>query len=78
MVNIPQHLIDSEVQRQEVADAIRSWMSLKNTQWNNRSQRPALENILKILNFIGVQCDSHGVSKDSTRGRRNLAREFNR
>ena len=76
MVNLPQHLIESNTRRTEVIGAIQAWRSLKDTQWNNRGQRPALENILKILNFIGVQCDSRGVSEDSTRSRRNLAREF--
>ena len=67
MVNLPQRLIDSEAQREEVAAAIQAWRSLKNAQRNNRGQRPALENILKILRFVGLQCDSHGVQADSTR-----------
>ena len=70
MVNLRQHSIESEAGKAEVADAIQAWISLKNAQWNNREQRPALENILKILRFVGLQCDSRGITGDSTRSRR--------
>ena len=78
MVNLHKHSIDSEARRAEVTDAIRAWMSLRNAQWNNRGQRPALENILKILRFVGLQCDSRGIKEDSTRSRRSgpARREF--
>ena len=67
MVNPSQHSIDTESGRAEVADAIKAWRALRNAQWNNRGQRPVLENILKILRFMGLQCDSRSVQADSTR-----------
>lgn len=78
MVNLHQHSIDSEAARTEVNDAIEAWKSLRNTLWQNRRQRPALENILKIIRFLGLQCDSRGITEDSTRSRRTgpARREF--
>ena len=67
MVNVPQALMDSPVQREEVTAAIQAWRALRNTQWNNRGQRPALENILTILRFLGLQCNARGIEADSTR-----------
>ena len=67
MVDLPQHLIDSDTQRSELRDAIEAWKTLRYAQWNNRGQRPALENVLKILRFLGLQCDSRGVQEVSTR-----------
>ena len=67
MVTLPQGLIASPTQREEVTTAIRAWRALRNTQWNNRGQRPALENILRILRFLGLQCDARGVNEDTTR-----------
>lgn len=67
MVDLPQYLIDSERRREEVSSAVKAWRSLRNVQWNNRGQRPALENILEILRFIGLQCNTRGVEEVSTR-----------
>ena len=67
MATIPQHLVESRSRRSEVLEAIEAWRTLRKTQWNNRSQRPALENIVKILQFLGLQCDTQGVTDDSTR-----------
>ena len=78
MVNLHQQSIDSEAGRAAAVDAIQAWMSLRSAQWNNRGQRPALENILKILRFVGLQCDSSSITEDSTRSRRSgpARREF--
>ena len=67
MVNFSQRLIESSAQRAEVTDAIQAWRALRNTQWNNRRQGPALENILKILRFAGLQCNARDVDNDTTR-----------
>ena len=69
MVNLPQTLLASPTQREEVVTAIEAWRALRNTQWNNRGQRPALENALKILRFLGIQCNARGVDADSFRSR---------
>ena len=67
MATIPQHLVESRSRRAEVLEAIEAWRTLRKTQWNNRSQRPALENIVRILQFLGLQCDTQDVTDDSTR-----------
>ncbi len=67
MENSPLRSVESDAQRQEVSDAIQAWMDLKNVPWYRREQRPALENILKILRFVGLQCDSRGVQEYPTR-----------
>ena len=67
MATIPQHLVESRARREEVLEAIEAWRTLRKTLWQNRSQRPALENIVKILQFLGLQCDTRGVTDDSTR-----------
>ena len=66
MVNLPQHLIDSRERREEVDDAIKAWRALRGTQWNRREQIPALENIFKILQFIGLKCDLRDLQSDDT------------
>ena len=71
MVDLPQYLIDSRERREEVADAIQAWRSLRNTQRNNRGQRPALDNIFKLLQFIGLQSDTRDFQADATRRTRN-------
>ena len=70
MVNLPQHLIDS---REEVDDAIRAWQALRDTRWDNRNSGTALENMLKILRFLGLQCDSR-VQEVFPRGRTSQSR----
>ena len=67
MVNLPQRLAESPALRKEVTTAIQAWRALRDTQWNNRGQRPALENILTILRFLGLQCNARGVDEDTTR-----------
>ena len=67
MASLPQHLVDSRARRIEVLETIEAWQTLRNTQWNFRAQRPALENILKIIQFLGLQCDTRAVTDISTR-----------
>ena len=67
MVSAPQRFLDSGDQGSGVAEAIQAWMDLKSAPWHRREQRPSLENILKILRFVGLQCDSHDVQEYATR-----------
>ena len=63
MVSLPQYLIDSQSQREEVLGAIDAWRELQSVRWDHRGQRPALANIIKVLQFIGLQCDSTDVKE---------------
>ena len=63
MVSLPQHLIDSQSQREEVLSAIEAWRELQSVRWDRRVQRPALANIIKVLQFIGLQCDGTDVKE---------------
>ena len=67
MTSLPSHLAESLSRRNDVLEAIEAWRTLRNTQWNNREHRPALENIVRILQFLGLQCDAQGVTDVSTR-----------
>ena len=67
MASLPSHLVESSTRRNDVLGAIEAWRTLRNTQWNYRAQRPALENIVRILQFLGLQCDARGVTDVSTR-----------
>ena len=67
MPTLPDHLKSSRIQRREVAEAIEAWADLKAAQWNRRGQMPTLSNILKILQFVGLQCDKEEVLHDSPR-----------
>ena len=67
MTALPDHLRDSQSQREEVMKAIQAWTHLKAVQWNNRGQTPTLRNILRILQFVGMQCDMEEIEYDSPR-----------
>ena len=67
IASLPSHLVESPTHRSDVLEAVEAWRTLRNTQWNYRAQRPALENIVRILQFLGLQCDARGVTDVSTR-----------
>ena len=67
MTTLPDHLTNSRNQRDDVIEAIETWANLKAVQWNNRSQMPTLRNILRILQFVGLQCDAEEVVYDFPR-----------
>ena len=74
---VADHLMESLSQRTEVSDAIDAWINLKETQWNYRSQRPTLARIIRVLQFIGVQCDIEEVVYDyPNRFTRNSPRRY--
>ena len=67
MTTLPDHLKDSRNQREEVIEAIGIWTNLKAVQWNNRGQMPTLRNILRLLQFLGLPCDTEEIVFDSPR-----------
>ncbi len=74
---VAEHLKESLSQRTEVREAIDAWISLKETQWNYRGQRPTLARIIKVLQFIGLQCDIEEVVYDyPNRFTRNSPRRY--
>ena len=67
MTILPDRLTRSPNQRADVIEAIEAWNDLKKTRWDHRGQKPTLQNILRILQFVGLQCDTEEVKYDSPR-----------